>query len=102
MTKFTFSAASPYALTPQSNWSIGLYNHRSISPDGSDRLFAIDPKYNNRPDLHAYDLYGDAELYWVFMVRNMNLIRDPLWDHEAGKEIYFPTKERLRKVLGIS
>lgn len=101
MTKIIYKTVSPYALTPQSNWSIGLYNHRSIPSFGDDRAYTIERKYHNRPDWLAYHLYGDSELYWVFMVRNMNVIRDPIWDFEEGVEIYITSKENLKKTLGL-
>jgi len=100
MSKVTYPSSSPYALTPQSNWAIGLYKHRSIPESVDDVPYKVEQKYHNRPDLLAAELYGDAQYYWVFMIRNMNLMRDPLWDFVAGLEIYIPSRERL-KALGI-
>jgi hypothetical protein len=57
--------------------------------------------YENRPDLLAYDLYGNAALWWVFIARNPNVIEDPLLDFRAGVSIYIPKKETLVKDLGL-
>lgn len=101
MTKIVYPNTSPYALTPQSNWSIGLYVHRPIPETSDDTEYTIESKYQNRPDLLAYDLYGKSELYWVFMVRNMNVIRDAIWDFDTGVTIFLPSVDSLKKNLGI-
>jgi hypothetical protein len=97
MTKIQYPSTSPYAITPQSNWAIGLYKHRPIIASDDDKLLPIAAKYHHNSPLLAADLYGDASLYWVFMLRNMNIFRDPIWGLEAGMEIYIPSKENLRK-----
>lgn len=101
MTKINYPETSPYALTTQSNWAIGRYQHRRIPPASTDGYEPIPAEFNMRPDLMAAKLYGNAELYWVFMVRNLNVIRDPFWDFLAGVSIYIPTKETLKAALGI-
>jgi hypothetical protein len=49
----------------------------------------------------AYDLYGDAGLWWVFAVRNPNVITDPVFGFTAGTTIYIPLKETLVADLGL-
>ena len=51
--------------------------------------------------LLAYDLYGDKNLYWVFAQRNMDIIKDPVYDMEPGVEIFIPQGESLFRVLGL-
>lgn len=34
------------------------------------------------------------------MVRNMDVIRDPIWDFQAGIQIYVPSDTRLKQILG--
>ena len=63
--------------------------------------YAIEPQYAYRPDLLAYDLYGDKNLYWVFAQRNMDIIKDPVYDMEPGVEIFIPQGESLFRVLGL-
>jgi len=53
-----------------------------------------------RPDLLAADLYGDANLWWVFAVRNPNIIQDPVFDFTAGTIIYVPSMVTLTTALG--
>ncbi len=54
-----------------------------------------------RPDLLAFDLYGDAQLWWVFTQRNMDVLEDPIFDFVPGKKIYIPKASGLRTVLGV-
>lgn len=100
MSKIQYPVTSPYATTPQNSWYIDLYKHRPISVHAGDRQLTIGQKYHNRPDLLAYDLYGNPGYWWVFFVRNMNVIRDPVWDFELGKVIFVPSIEHLRSVVG--
>lgn len=95
-----YPSTSPYAVTPQASWRIGLYRHRPIPPDPSDTNYPVPAKYHNRPDRLANDLYGTDDYWWVFQVRNINLIRDAFFDLKAGMTIVVPSPEHLRKVLG--
>jgi hypothetical protein len=63
-------------------------------------LYTIEPQYTNRPDLLAFDLYGDAALWWVFTQRNLNVIQDPIYDFVPGVQIYIPQYSKLRISLG--
>lgn len=68
--------------------------------ESDDLVYEIEPQYTYRPDLLAYDLYGNHKLWWVFAQRNMNVIKDPIYDFEAGVEIYLPKQSSLRELLG--
>ena len=96
MSVITYPQSSPYGLTPQSSWYIGRYVHRDILPASDDVKTAISSKYHLRPDKMAFDLYGSPVYWWVFMVRNMDAIRDPIWDHTAGKIIMVPSLAALQ------
>lgn len=100
MSKIRYRATSPYALTPQTDQSIGLYVPRPIPVNSGDTEFVVTPRHHNRPDLLAHDLYGSVGYWWVFMVRNLNLIRDPIFDLKAGMTIVVPSPEHLKKVIG--
>jgi|HigsolmetaGSP12D_1036236.scaffolds.fasta_scaffold04145_2 Base plate wedge protein 53. len=100
MAKINYPTTSPYAATPQLSWRIGRYEHRSISPMPGDTEIIVQPQFEHRPDRLSYDLYGTPEYYWVFMLRNMNLIRDPIWDLKAGMKIMVPSIDTLRTIFG--
>lgn len=67
---------------------------------GDDVLYTITTSYAYRPDLLAYDLYGQKELWWVFAQRNPDIIKDPVFDFVPGTEIYLPQGKNLRNTLG--
>lgn len=96
MTTVIYPPSSPYAITPQASWYIGRYEHRNIFPASDDQTITIASAYHLRPDKMSFDLYGTPNYWWVFMVRNMDLIRDPIWDHTSGKTIIVPTKTNLQ------
>lgn len=95
-----YPATSPYATTTQTIWHIGNYKHRPIPKNAGDRAITITSKYDLRPDLLSYDLYGSPMYWWVFFVRNMNEIRDPIWDFTLGKKIMVPSSDYLRSIVG--
>ena len=98
-----YSSTSPWKVTPfeQAN-HLGLYQKRSIPAQDTDILYEIKPQYTYRPDLLAFDLYQTPDLWWVFAQRNLDTIRDPIYDFEAGIEIYLPQSELLRETLGVN
>lgn len=100
MAKTNYAASSPYYGTTQTNWYLLPWTPRDILADTTDLQFVIDNKYHQRPDLLAYDLYGSPTYWWVFMVRNLDVIRDPIWDMTSGTIIFAPTKARLTELIG--
>ena len=66
----------------------------------ADRLYTIESRYENRPDLLANELYGTVNLWWVFALRNPDLLVDPLEDFTSGKSIYLPSRETVDRVTG--
>jgi len=92
---------SPYATTSYSAGYLDIINFRDIPARTDDVLYEVTKQYENRPDLLAYDLYGDVGLWWVFSVRNKDIIKDPVFDLVAGIKIYLPTANTIRTVLGV-
>ena len=74
---------------------------RPVPAEADDFKYVIENHYRHRPDLLSYDLYGTPKLWWVFVQRNMSVLRDPIYDFEAGVTIYVPKKSNLEKFLGI-
>ena len=75
--------------------------NRPVPRLADDQYFAITQTYQYRPDLLAFDLYGQPGLWWVFYQRNPNTLTAPPWDFEAGVEIYVPKVSTLQSVLGF-
>jgi hypothetical protein len=96
-----YKKSSPYYLTKQNNLNLETLSIRPVPAEADDFLYKIENQYNQRPDLLAFDLYGTPKLWWVFVQRNMNVIKDPIYDLYAGQVIYLPKQSSLKKQLGI-
>lgn len=96
-----YSKTSPYHATTLYGQFLDIINYRQISKLADDVYYEIDKIYSNRPDLLAFDLYGDANLWWVFAARNPNVIRDPVFDFLPGVRIYIPKKTTIDRDLGL-
>lgn len=97
----TYSKTSPYANTEFVGSYLGLLNLRNLPGETDDVLYEITSQYEYRPDLLAFDLYGDSNLWWVFAVRNKNVIKDPIYDFQAGTKIYLLKKSYVNQQLGM-
>jgi hypothetical protein len=97
----TYSSTSPYFVTTFSQFFLDVMTNRPIPKETDDQLFRINQTYQYRPDLLAYDLYDQSQLWWVFYQRNPNTLIAPPWDFEAGKEIYLPKITTLQTALGF-
>lgn len=95
-----YDTNSPYYKTPVFENYLGIYQKRSIPADVNDLTYEIEPQYAYRPDLLAYDLYGSAKLWWVFAVRNIESLKDPVFDFVPGLKIKLPQKPTIDAVLG--
>ena len=96
-----YTKASPWATTPENNFYLELLNIRPVPAEADDFKYVIENQYKHRPDLLAYDLYGNPKLWWVFVQRNMSVIKDPIYDFVPGTAIYIPKKSNLEKYMGI-
>jgi hypothetical protein len=97
----TYSKTSPYHTTPVVNTYLDILNIRSVSSNVDDFLYTIQPQYTYRPDLLAHDLYGDSNLWWVFIQRNLDVLQDPILDFVPGTQIYICKLSELTPALGI-
>lgn len=96
-----YSKTSPWLTTSQNSLYMELLNIRPVPAEADDFRYIIENQYKHRPDLLAYDVYGDAKLWWVFVQRNMSVLKDPIYDFTPGTTIYLPKKTNLEKFLGV-
>ena len=97
-----YKKSSPWSSTTTvNNQYMDILTIRPVPAEGDDILYEIEEQYTHRPDLLAYDLYNDKDLWWVFAQRNMDVIKDPVYDIQAGTKIYLPKGEQLRKLVGM-
>ena len=96
-----YNKTSPYANTNTFAFFLDIADIPAIPYDPSDVQYQIDAIYRGRPDLLAFDLYGDSSLWWVFSVRNPNVLQDPIFDFLPGAIIFIPKKDTITSILGI-
>ena len=96
-----YSKSSPYFDTGMYGNFLDIYKNRSIPKLLDDAKFVITESHKYRPDLLAYDLYQDSRLWWVFAVRNPNVIQDPVFDFIPGVTIFVPKYQTLVSSLGL-
>lgn len=96
-----YQPTSSYFDTPVTGVYLNTWVNRPIPRQADDIKFRINTTYDLRPDLLAYDLYGDPTLWWVFAQRNPNTLTDPLGDFRDGVTIYLPKIDTLRQALGF-
>ena len=81
---------SQYLSTPVKNWYLDLWTPRPITMSEFDPRIIIPAAFDQRPDLLSQQEYGTPRLWWVFALRNPDLMNDPINDFLAGLEIYIP------------
>jgi hypothetical protein len=97
----SYKHSSPYYSTIDTGAYLDVIQFRNIPSLADDSDFEVQSQYEHRPDLLAYDLYSDSNLWWVFAVRNKDIIKDPVYDMVPGLVIKLPQLATLKSVLGI-
>ena len=79
---------------------LDVNNLPSLPQNVNDEPYVINAMYDERPDLLAHELYGSARLWWVFTLRNPDLIKDPIRDFKSGLRIFLPSAENVNIIAG--
>jgi hypothetical protein len=89
-----------YANTNSIDFYLDIWENTVNLSTTGDTSIEIHTKYNLRPDLMAYDMYGSPNYWWVFALKNKDKLIDPVEDFKAGLTIVVPPKNGLRSLLG--
>jgi hypothetical protein len=79
---------------------LDVNNLPSLPQNVNDEPYVINAMYDERPDLLAHELYGSTRLWWVFALRNPDLIKDPIRDFKSGLRIFLPSAENVNIIAG--
>jgi hypothetical protein len=96
----TYGKSSPWYNTAENFNYLDILTIRPVPAEDDDEDYVIENQYKHRPDLLAFDLYGDSKMWWVFVQRNMSVIKDPIYDFEPGVSIKIPKKNNLQRFMG--
>jgi len=100
MAAIQYAKNSPYYNTGTFGKFLDIAQLPVMPKVADDVLFTVNKTYQHRPDLLAYDLYGDAGLWWAFALRNPGTLKDPVFDMRIGARIFLPKKETLTTLIG--
>jgi len=93
-----YDSSSPYFFTPIFGRFQLYYIHRPVSPNRLDVIVRlVNERYHQRPDNLAFDLYGDAGLFWV--IPNRNGLEDPVFDLIVNKSYVIPHPSFVRSLV---
>ena len=86
-----------YKYTELKEFYLDLWDADSITfePSPDDKEYTIESIYNQRPDLLSNEMYGTPELWWVFAMRNKDLLVDPINDFTTGLSIWLPSTTKV-------
>lgn len=90
--------ATPYKGTPIVSNHLDILKMPIIKKSLDDEEIVLDKKYEYRPDKLALDLYGNENLWFVFILRNMDKIKDPIFDFKAGMKLFVPSKNNAGSI----
>ena len=96
MTTIRYNGSSMYARTPIRGRFLDIWQPIDIGASINDTVYSIPAKYQFRPDLAAYELFGDVNLWYVFGLRNKDVLIDPIYDFVEGLEIFVPARENFQ------
>lgn len=65
-----------------------------------DEDYTLTSADHKRPDLLAYKLYENTRLWWVFALRNPDVIMDPINDFTEGTKIKLPSSDAVKNIAG--
>jgi nucleoid-associated protein YgaU len=59
----------------------------------------VGPKYQHRPDLLSFSLYGNSSYWWVIALLNRNQLQDPIRDLKTGMVLNVLNKADIAGVV---
>lgn len=76
----------------------GFYLDTNRLPDFSrspGKTVIVPPECENRIDLFSYQQYGTSRMWWVIVLANADIIKDPIWDFRSGMALFVPRDDDL-------
>ena len=81
------------------NKFLGLNDLPKMRGTLQDEKYVITALYDERPDLLANAIYNNSRLWWVFALRNPDVLKDPIRDFKTGTTIILPSKSSVDNVI---
>lgn len=90
--------ASRYEKTPIREFYRDIWVPIAVPANANDYAYEIPPDFDERPDLLSFELYGTPDLWWIFALRNMDELVDPIGDFKPGLTIMIPSTNTLESL----
>jgi hypothetical protein len=59
------------------------------------KFVIVPPECENRIDLFSYQQYGSSRYWWMIVLANADIIKDPIWDFHSGMQVMVPDKSKI-------
>jgi hypothetical protein len=76
---------------------LGWWERTPLTFASDDIIVTLNPRYDQRPDLLAYDIYGKETYAWL--VLQYNNIIDVVEEFTTGTSVRLPSQKRLQAIL---
>ena len=86
MAKTVYDTKSNYALTGINRKYLGIYQPPLTNDSLSEETITliVQPKFNKRPDLMAFEMYGSAKLWCVYPHYKRDKQVEPIMEYISG------------------
>lgn len=84
-----------YEKTPIKEFYRDIWVPITIPKNANDYAYVIPPDFDERPDLLSFELYGTPDFWWIFALRNIDELVDPIGDFKVGLTIMIPNINTL-------
>jgi hypothetical protein len=76
-----------YSATPVTDFYLDiakLPTAEELLKNKTPEVIVVDSKFEFRPDLLSYELYGNSSYWWIIVLLNRTQLQDPIRDLQAG------------------
>lgn len=91
-----------YADTPIQDFYLDLAKlptAAEVAAGKTIETIVVGPKYQHRPDLLSFSLYGNSSYWWVIALLNRNQLQDPIRDLKTGMVLNVLNKADIAGVV---
>lgn len=91
-----------YSATPVTDFYLNiakLPTADQLLKNKTAEIIVVDSKFEHRPDLLSYSLYGNSSYWWVIALLNRTQLEDPMRDLKAGMMLRVLPKSAINGVI---
>jgi hypothetical protein len=91
-----------YSSTPVTDFYLDIVKFptaEELLRNKTAEIIVVDPKFEYRPDLLSYDLYGSSNYWWVIVLLNRTQLQDPIRDLKPGMVLRVLPKSAINGIV---